>query len=93
VFKLAGIKGHPHMFRDTFSVGLLNQGTSMRTVQLLLGHSSIQTTEKHYAPFDRGTQVILDAAVSKLDFGLGLAKKRVKNRVRDPKRNVISLSA
>lgn len=37
-------------FRDTFSVSLLEKGEGLRTVQLLLGHTSIKTTEKHYAP-------------------------------------------
>lgn len=68
VFKLAGVKGHPHRFRDTFSVSLLEKGEELRTVQLLLGHTSIKTTEKHYAPFVQSFQRILDAATSKLDF-------------------------
>lgn len=69
VLALANVKGHPHRFRDTFSVALLEKGEDLRTVQLLLGHTSIRTTEKHYAPFVRSFQRILDAATSKLDFG------------------------
>ena len=69
VFAVAGIKGHPHRFRDTFSVSLLGKGEELRTVQLLLGHTSIKTTEKHYAPFVQSFQRILDAATAKLDFG------------------------
>ena len=68
VFRLASVDGHPHRFRDTFSVGLLEQGEDIRTVQLLLGHKSLKTTEKHYAPFVRSLQRILDAATAKLDF-------------------------
>lgn len=49
VLAVAGVKGHPHRFRDTFSVSLLEKGEDFRTVQLLLGHTSIKTTEKHYA--------------------------------------------
>jgi integrase/recombinase XerD len=44
-------KCHPHMFRDTFAVNLLITGVPMEDVQLYLGHSSIKTTEQHYAPF------------------------------------------
>jgi len=71
VLKLAKVEnGHPHRFRDTFSVTLLQNGADLRTVQLLLGHTSIRTTEKHYAPFVVGMQRILDEAVSTLHFGL-----------------------
>ena len=68
---LAGvkIKGQPHRFRDTFSVSLLSKGEELRTVQLLLGHTSVKTTEKHYAPFVESFQRVLDAATAKLDFG------------------------
>lgn len=63
-----GINVHPHRFRDTFAVTLLEQGEDIRTVSLLLGHTSIKTTEKHYAHFVKSTQDRLLAAVSKLDF-------------------------
>ncbi len=70
VLAVAGVTGgHPHRFRDTFSVKLLSKGEDLRTVQLLLGHTSIKTTEKHYAPFVQSFQRILDAATAKLDFG------------------------
>ena len=68
VLAIAGVKGHPHRFRDTFSVALLEHGEDLRTVQLLLGHRSIRTTEKHYAPWVKSMQKMLDAATAKLDF-------------------------
>jgi integrase len=34
----------------------------------LLGHTSIKTTEKHYAPWVRDFQRQLDAATAKLKF-------------------------
>ena len=40
---------HAHMFRDTFAVELLNKGVPIDRVSLLLGHSSVKVTEKHYA--------------------------------------------
>jgi integrase/recombinase XerD len=39
------------MFRDTFAVELLLAGVPIDQVSLLLGHSSVKVTEKHYAPF------------------------------------------
>lgn len=78
VLKLANVAGHPHRFRDTFSVGLLERGEDLRTVQLLLGHKSIKTTEKHYAPYVKSFQAILDAATKKLDFS---TSKKLENSV------------
>ena len=50
----AGVAGfHPHRLRDTFAVALLTAGVAIEDVSALLGHSSIQTTERHYAPWDR----------------------------------------
>jgi len=69
VSTLAGVHGHPHRFRDTFSVRLLELGNDLHTVQLLLGHTSIKTTEKHYAPWVKSRQAQLDAATAGLDFG------------------------
>ena len=50
----AGVSGfRPHRLRETFAVGLLSQGVAIEDVSTLLGHSSIQTTERYYAPWDR----------------------------------------
>ena len=52
VFKLAGIAGgHPHRFRDTFAVDLLLRDVPIDQVSVLLGHSSVKITERHYLPF------------------------------------------
>ncbi len=49
----AGVEGFkPHRLRDTFAVELLGAGVSMEDVSVLLGHSSIRTTERYYAPWD-----------------------------------------
>ncbi len=61
--QLAGIENaHPHRFRDTWAVTALLNGTPMRTVQLVLGHKSIRTTEESYAPYVPEYQALLDAA-------------------------------
>ena len=52
---------HAHMFRDTFAVELLNKGVPIDRVSLLLGHSSVKVTEKHYAPFVKERQQQLES--------------------------------
>jgi len=60
----AGIpEGHAHRFRDTFAVDLLQAGVPMERVSMLLGHSSIKVTEKHYSPWVRDRQEQLEADV------------------------------
>jgi integrase len=62
LFRLAAIKdGHPHRFRDTFAVELLMSGVPLERVSVLLGHTSIRVTEKHYAPWIRARQEQLEA--------------------------------
>ena len=39
-----------HNLRRTFGYNLIKQGMSIYEVGKLLGHSSIITTERHYAP-------------------------------------------
>jgi integrase len=52
VFKRAGIEGgQPHRFRDTFAVDLLLRGVPIDQVSILLGHSSVKITERHYLAF------------------------------------------
>jgi site-specific recombinase XerD len=55
--------GHPHRFRDTFAVELLKAGVDIRAVQKALGHKSLTTTEKYYAPWNKSQQAIMDKAI------------------------------
>jgi integrase/recombinase XerD len=68
LFELAGVeKGDDyllsHRFRDTFSVELLLAGVPIERVSILLGHSSVRITEKHYNPWVRSRQQQLEADV------------------------------
>ncbi len=59
--KLPG--GHAHRFRDTFAVELLLASVPLERVSILLGHSSIKITEKHYSPWIRERQEQAEADV------------------------------
>jgi len=56
-------KAHPHMFRDTFAVELLLSGVPMEDVQILLGHTSIRTTERSYSPWVKARQDRLEGHI------------------------------
>jgi integrase/recombinase XerD len=58
-------KANPHRWRDTFSVRLLERGVSLETVSILLGHTDIRVTQRHYAPWVPSRQRELEAAVAK----------------------------
>ena len=66
VFGLAGVDGaHSHRFRDTFAVALLEKGVSIETLAMLLGHSDIRVTLKHYRPWVMSLQAHLEHEVQK----------------------------
>ena len=56
---------HPHRFRDTFAVRLLERGVPLETVSVLLGHTDIKTTQRSYAPWVKSLQDNLELAVQK----------------------------
>lgn len=60
----AGLDGSLHSLRHTFASHLVSQGVPLRTVQVLMGHASITTTER-YASLAPGH---LQSAVAHLDL-------------------------
>ncbi len=56
----------PHTTRHTYATSLLDRGVDLRTVQELLGHSHIRTTEKYLHTSDEKK---IDA-VNRLRFSL-----------------------
>jgi integrase len=64
---IAGVRGgHPHRFRDTLAVELLLEGVPMERVSVLLGHSSVKITERHYAPWVQARQAQLESDLQRV---------------------------
>lgn len=60
LFSYTGKRVHPHMLRHTFAVNAIDKGVSLHTLQLLLGHTSITTTEI-YTRTAKGIKRMLEA--------------------------------
>jgi site-specific recombinase XerD len=96
--KYAGIAGviRAHRFRDTLAKTILDNGYPLSTVQKLLGHTDIRTTERYYAHFSSEQQRIMDEAMASLNFEKRPTHARANalgNRRRNAQRNVVSFSA
>ena len=56
---------HPHVIRHTFATTLLDKGADLKTVQVLMGHAHIRTTELYlHSSDDKKVE-----AIEKLQFG------------------------
>jgi integrase len=88
VFEEAALRKrcHFHMLRDTFAVELLLAGVPIEQVSMLLGHRSVRTTQRHYAPWVRARQEQLEASVKKTwDVGEKKPKKKPKKKISEAK--------
>jgi integrase len=62
--KVAGIKFHAHMLRDSFAIGLLEKRVSLENVAVLLGNS-VKIAERHYATWVRVRQEALEKDIER----------------------------
>lgn len=57
-FAKQGIKMHPHQLRHSFAKNYLLRGGDLRSLQLILGHDDISTTQRYLGLTDRETEEI-----------------------------------
>jgi site-specific recombinase XerD len=95
--KHAGVAGviRAHRFRDTLAKTILDNGYPLSTVQKLLGHTDIRTTERYYAHFSSEQQRIMDEAMGSLNFNSEKRPTHARtharlNRRRNANRNIVS---
>lgn len=89
------VGGHAHRFRDTFAISLLLKGVELSHVSILLGHSSIKVTERHYSPWVKARQEQLEADVRRTwqQPGTKKADRRTAGRSRKPMQRRPSVSS
>lgn len=78
------VGGHAHRFRDTFAISLLLKGVALANVSVLLGHSSIKVTERHYSPWIKARQEQLEADVRSTWMPSSSARRKRSDTARRP---------
>jgi integrase/recombinase XerD len=68
---------YPHMLRHSFAVHCIREGMDIRTLQMLMGHSDINTTQV-YLQFDDDA---IDAVYRKVKIGRASCRERVYENV------------
>lgn len=71
VFKKCGYIMHPHQLRHSFAVNWLMAGGDLRTLQILLGHAGIETTQRYLQLTDKQTEEIYNRVLPKSVLALG----------------------
>lgn len=59
--RAAGIYARPHLLRATFATHLAEQGVDIRTIQDLLGHTNLTTTQRYLAVTDERRRAAIAA--------------------------------
>ena len=69
LLNLAKVEGHPHMYRHTMAIELLEKGVTVEQVAAILGNTPA-IVYKHYAPWVASRQKALEDAIHTKDMGL-----------------------